>query len=106
MHNPLVLKYFVDKPMLDIDSPGVATLKTARKRLVSWRILEWVLFENRNQFLSLPLKVASFELFRVFLSLAREDVLETHQLRFLEAFSIPSLLAFWIDSTIPGIECK
>ena len=30
MHNPLVLNYLVDKPMLDIDSSGKTSLKIAR----------------------------------------------------------------------------
>ncbi len=80
--------------MLDVDPPGVASLKVAGELFIPGRRLERIGHENIKKLGSLRLQVAPFELPCILLGLSGKDDFVTHQSRDLEAFLIPSFLAF------------
>ena len=51
-NNFLLFEYFVDHSVLNIDSSRVAAFEVADERFISWRILEGVIFEDVENFLS------------------------------------------------------
>ena len=45
-NNLLLLEYFVDNSVLNVDSTRIATLELTDERFVSWRSLEGIIFEE------------------------------------------------------------
>ncbi len=101
-----LLKDFVYESMLDIDPPGIASLKVTGQYPKPWRSPKRIDFEDLDQFDCLILEVTLAESCCVLLCLTRIDNFVTHQSRSAEAFSTPSSLAFWMDSTMPGIDWR
>lgn len=96
----------VNQTVLNVDPSRVTALQFPLQRFVSrWRSIR-VFSQNLQKFGGMALQIALRKLLRILLRLPGKDDFVAHQSSFPDPFSIPSFRAFWMDSTIPGIEWR
>lgn len=100
----LLLEYFVNKPMLNIDSPRISSFEIAYKLFV-WRwILKRIDSKHLKQLLGFNLQACSGKFFSVLKRVLCENNRPTHHLSSLALLASGSAIPFLMDSRMPGTD--
>lgn len=103
-HGALLLEYFVDETVLDVDSARIGSVEVSYELLVGRRILKWIDSQDFEKLLGPLLQPSRREFLGILQRVLGIDDGPLHQATAFALLTNGSAIPFLMDSRMPGTE--